>query len=270
MKSIRNHLSLIIALLSILFSIQVYMIVERSIDAYKENLATQYSLVVVSKTRLESKSLMKTNNIIATIRTLSADGVIKRLDTGMSSKNIELLKLTLPKFYKVQLKHYPTPSEVKNLTKNILRMPSVMKVENFSHNHDATYKLLLLFKNVISIFSLSMIVVTVLLIFKELKIWQFKHNERMNIMGLFGAPTWMRSAVLFRLSIVDAFVASTLSFVLFTFVSADEWVQEQFAYIGINIVIFDPLYDFLLLLAIAVSLSIILASLIVVWHKEEV
>ena len=270
MKSIRNHLSLIIALLSIIFSVQVFIIVERSIDAYKENLATQYSLVVVSKKQLDSSALMKRNLIIANISTLSADGVIKRLDTGMSSKNIELLKVTLPKFYKVKLKHYPTPSEVKSLTKNIQRVPSVMKVENFSHNHDSTYKLLLLFKNVISIFALSMIVVTVLLIFKELKIWQFKHNERMNIMGLFGAPTWMRSAVLFRLSIVDAFIASALSFALFSYVSSDEWIAEQFAYIGINIVIFDPLFDFAFLLAIALAVSIVLASLIVLWHKEEV
>jgi cell division transport system permease protein len=270
MKSIRNHLSLVIALLSILFSVQVFTIVERSIDAYKENLATQYSLVVVSKKRLESSSLMKRNNIIADISTLSADSVIKKLNTGMSSKNIELLKLTLPKFYKVKLKHYPTPSEVNRLTKNIQKLPNVMKVENFSHNHDSTYKLLLLFKNVISIFALSMIVVTVLLIFKELKIWQFKHNERMNIMGLFGAPTWMRSAVLFRLSIVDAIIASALSFVLFSYVAADEWIEEQFAYIGIDIVIFDPLFDFLSLLAIAITVSIVLASLIVLWHKEEV
>ena len=270
MKSVRNHLSLVIALLSILFSIQIFTIVDRSIDAYKKHLSSDYSVVVVSQKKLDSKAIISSNKIISDISSLSPDDVIQRLNTGMSSKNIKLLKLTLPKFYKIRLKYYPTPSEVDTLTKKLLRNTLIMKVENFSHNHDSTYKLLLLFKTVISVFSLSMLIVTTLLIFKELKIWQFKHNERMNIMGLFGAPTWMRSAVLFRLAIVDALIASALSFLLFTMIASDTWVLEQFEYIGITVSIFDPLYDFLTLIGIAVSLSIMLASLIVLGHKEEV
>jgi len=270
MKSIKNHLSLVIALLSILFSIQVFVIVERSIDSYRDNLSNNYSLVVVSQKKLEANILKKSYQIIDDISALTPDSVIKRLNTGMSQKNIDLLKLTLPKFYKIKLEHYPTPSEVKNLTKKLLRHPSIIKVENFSTNHDTIYKLLLLFKSVITIFALSMLVVTMLLILKELRIWQFKHNERMNIMGLFGAPIWMRSAVLFRLAIVDALIASFFSFLLFSVISSDLWVLEQFSYIGIEIVVFDPIYDFLKLLGTAIALSVILASLIVLGHKEEV
>ncbi|MCD6191187.1 MAG: cell division protein FtsX [Sulfurimonas sp.] len=270
MKSIKNHLSLVIALLSILFSLQVFIIVDRSIDSYKENLATTYSVVVVSNKRLDDKAIISSNKIISEVSALTPDGVIERLNTGMTKKNMELLKLTLPKFYKIKLTHYPTPKEIESLTKNLLKNRSITKVENFSHNHDTTYKLLLLFKTVISVFSVSMFVVTILLIFKELKIWQFKHNERMSIMGLFGAPTWLRSAVLFRLSIVDALIASALAFGLFAYISSSAWVLEQFNYIGIKIVIFDPLYDFLLLLGVSVFLSIMLASMIVLGHKEEV
>jgi len=80
----------------------------------------------------------------------------------------------------------------------------------------------------------------------------------------------MRSAVLFRLAIVDALFASAFVFVIFTLLSSDMWVLEQFRYIGISITIFDPLYDFLMLLGIALLLSVILASLIVLGHKEEV
>ena len=270
MKSIKNHLSLIIALLSILFSIQIFIIVDRSIDAYKENLASNYSVVVVSQKILNIDGLISSNQIMSEISSLTPDNVIDRLNTGMSSKNKELLKLTLPKFYKIKLKYYPTPSEINALTKKLLQNSSIIKVENFSSNHDTTYKLLLLFKNVISVFSLSMFVVTILLIMKELKIWQFKHNERMNIMGLFGAPVWMRSAVLFRLAIVDALIASALAFMLFSIIATDAWVLEQFEHIGIEVVAFNPVYDFLALGAIAIFLSILLATLIVMGHKEEV
>ena len=270
MKSIKNHLSLVIALLSILFSIQVFVISERSIEAYKEGLAHNYSLVIVSQKALDFARLQNENPILSKMTILTPDDVIKRLNTGMSQKNIELLKITLPKFYKLKLKYYPSSSELTMLTSKLLKKSSITKVENFSQSHDTTYKLLLLFKTVISVFSLSILVVTILLIFKELKIWQFKHNERMNIMGLFGAPTWMRSAVLFRLSIVDALIASTLAFVLFSVISEDTWILEQFDYIGIKVLVFDSFYDTLKLTAIAITLSIILATLIVLGHKEEV
>jgi len=270
MKSIKNHLSLVIALVSILFSIQILVIAERSIGTYKEKLANDYSIIVVSQKKLDNANLMKENAIIKTITTLSPNDVIQKLNTGMSKKNIELLKLTLPKFYNIQLKYYPSSSEIKILTKKLLRKSSITKVENFSHSHDSTYKLLLLFKKVITIFSVSMFVVTMLLIFKELKIWQFKHNERMNIMGLFGAPLWMRSAILFRLSIVDAIIASFVSFILFTFIASDSWVHEQFDYIGIEVKIFDPVYDLILLTTVSIVVSIVLALLIILGHKEEV
>ncbi len=270
MKSFKNHISLVIALVSILFSLQIFTIVDRSIDAYKENLAKNYSLVVVSQKTLQSKELLNKINQLAAIEALSPDSVIKKLNTGISRKNIELLKVTLPKFYKFRLKKYPTPSELKKIKNQLLKYPYITKVETFSNTHDTTYKLLLLFKNVISVLAVSILLVTILLIFKELRIWQFKHNERMNIMGLFGAPTWLRSAVLFRLSIVDALIAFGISFVIFSYFASSSWVSEQFANIGISVVVFDTIYDSLIMLGVSVLVSILLASFIVLGHKEEV
>lgn len=269
MQSIKNHLSLVIALFSILFSIQIFIVVDRSLDAYKQNLVNNYSVIIVSQKRLSKDDVTALNAMISDIKELTPDNVVDRLNTGMDKKNIEYLKLTLPKFYKLSLEHYPSPSEIEKLTKNLLSNSSIVKVENFSHTHDLTYKLLLLFKAVVSVFAISILIVTSLLIFKELKIWQFKHTERMSIMGLFGAPVWLRSAVLFRLSIFDALIASGLTFALFEYLSSNAMILEQFLNIGISIVIFNPIDDFLLLLSVSLTLSILLASLIVLGHKEE-
>lgn len=270
MKSIKNHLSLVIALLSILFSMQTFLIVDRSLDAYKENLVSSYSVIVVSQKRLSKNDIFSMNKMISDVNELSPDNVVNRLNTGMDKKNIEFLKLTLPKFYKLNLTHYPSPKEIDKLTRNLLSNSSIKKVENFSHTHDITYKLLLLFKGVVTIFAISIFVVTSLLIFKELRIWQFKHTQRMNIMGLFGAPVWLRSAVLFRLSIVDAIISSVLAFMIFQYISSNLWVLEQFSNIGISIVIFNPINDFALLASVSLSVSILLSSFIVLGHKEEV
>jgi len=194
MKSLRNHLSLVIALMSILFSLQTFIVVSRAIDAYKESLTSNYSLVVVSQKKLTVQLLQKEYKLIAAITPIAPDSVIKRLNSGITIKNMELFKLSLPKFYRVKLQHYPSPSEVNTLTQSLLQNTSILKVETSAKSHDTTYKLLLLFKTVISVFALSVGVVTILLIAKELKIWQFKHAERMSIMGLFGAPNSLQSS----------------------------------------------------------------------------
>ncbi|MDQ7043360.1 MAG: cell division protein FtsX [Sulfurimonas sp.] len=270
MKSLKNHLSLVIALLSILFSLQTFIVVDRSINAYKQNLSKNYSLVVVSQKNLNAKIMKNQHKLIKEIVLLSPDKIIKKLNSGISKKNIDLLKLSLPKFYKLILVHYPSPNEVNNLTKALLRDTSIIKVETFSKSHDTTYKLLLLFKTVISVFALSVGIITILLISKELKIWQFKHSERMSIMGLFGAPTWLSSAVLFRLAFVDALIASALAFLMFSYISASSWVQEEFSNIGISVVVFDPIFDFSIMLSVSLVLSTLLATFIVISHKEEV
>ena len=270
MKSVKNHLSLIVALVSILFSIQIFIIVDRSMTAYKQNLANNYSVVVVSQKRISDSDFFLMNKLIKEVEILSPDKVIKRLNSDIDKTNMELLKLSLPKFYKLQLKKYPNPNEIKKLRKNLLSNKYIAKIEDFSHSHDTIYKLLVLFKNVVLVFALVVSIVTMLLIFKELRIWQFKHNERMSIMGLFGAPTWLRSAVLYRLSIVDAIISSAIVFMIFTYISTSSWVLKEFENININIVIFNRVDDFLTLFSISIVVSILLASMIVLGHKEEV
>ncbi len=270
MNAFKNHLSLIVALLGILFSLQTFIIVERAIDAYKQNLANNYSLVVVSKKNITEKTFQEKYNLVSNVKELAPDNVIKKLNSGIDKKNIELLKLALPKFYRLQLSHYPSPNEINSLTKSLLRNKNIMKVETFAKSHDSTYKLLLLFKSVISVFAVSVGIITILLISKELKIWQFKHTERMSIMGLFGAPTWLSSAVLFRLAIVDALIASSLAFILFSYLSSSDWVVSELTNVGISIKIFETLSDFSLMLGVALLVSLLLASFIVISHKEEV
>lgn len=269
MKSIRNHLSLIIALLSILASIQIFIVTDRAIDAYKNNLATNYSVVIVSHKTIKKETILDISDIILDSSEISPDNVIKRLNSKMDKKNIELIKLSLPKFYKIHLKYYPNPKEIEKLTTALFKNSSIYKVEDFSNIHDKTYKLLLLFKGVVSVFAVIILLVTILLIFKELKIWQFKHSERMNIMGLFGAPIWLRSVVLFRLAIVDAIIASILTFALLSYLSVNQWILGQFKSVGIEVVIFDTFNDFSILFGVSMVVSIVLASLIVLGHKEE-
>jgi len=270
MKSIKNHLSLILALVSILFAMQTLTVTNRSIDAYKEKLKTNYSLVVVSNTKLDIKIIKKKIPLVSEVKLLKVDEAIKKIDSSMSKKNIELLKLTLPKFYKITLKKYPTPNEIETIKKKISLLGNIKQIEDFKATYDVTYKLLSLFQTIVQVFSIVVFIITSLLIVKELKIWQYKHNERMNIMGLFGAPKWLSSAVLFRLAIVDAILSSFIVYIAFSYISSSNWLSSKIKSVGIEVEVFNFTDDFPILFVAAIILSLILATTIVFGHKEEV
>lgn len=269
MKSLKNHLSLIVALFSILFTLQIFFIVERAIVSYEEGLKNDYSVIVIAKQKIPDTQFLTLSKIISDAEEISPDKVIERLKDDITAKNLSLLRLALPKFYRIHLEHFPKPSEIKKLTKKLQKMPHVTRVETFAKNHDTIYKLLLLFKDVIQVFALAVFIVTILLIFKEMRIWQFQHTERMSIMALFGAPVWLRSAVLFRLALVDALVASVLLLISFVILNNNGYIRDALSNIGINIVLFEPFSDGLLLTGIALLLSLVLATLLVIGHKEE-
>ncbi len=269
MKSLKNHLSLIIALATILFTLQTFTIVERSVSSYETRLKNDYSLIIVANTALDAKEIAGIDSVIAASEPISPDRILSEFKEELHGTNFELLKTTLPKFYRVTLKHFPTPDELKALSGRLLKHPTITRVEDFAENHDLVYKLLFLFKKVITLFAVSIFAVTALLIVKELRIWQFQHSERMNIMALFGAPVWLRSAVLYRLAIVDAFVAALLVNGTFFAVVQNGWVDAQLNAIGISADIYQINPDGLILSALALGISVLLATLIVMGHKEE-
>jgi len=270
MKSLKNHLSLIIALFTILLTLQIFIGVDRTIDAYENNLNENYSIIVVSDQNISTEQFRLINPIINLGEEISAKAIIKRIQNEMKNKKIDLHKIVLPHFYRLHLDSFPTPTEINQLSDQLQRKSYIKRVENFSQTHNTTYKLLLLFKWVTMILAGAILAVTTLLILKEMRIWQFQHRERMNIMALFGAPVWLRSAVLFRLSIVDALIATFLAISTFIAVEHYGWAQEALRVINVQIPLFNTFNDGLILLGVALSLSIILASLIVMGHKEEV
>ena len=51
-----------------------------------------------------------------------------------------------------------------------------------------------------------------------MEIWKYAHQERMQVMEIFGAPLMLRSGVLFRIAVVDAFIATLLTSGVFFYV----------------------------------------------------
>jgi len=269
MKSFKNHLSLIIALFTVLASVQIYIAVDRTIAAYESHLKNDYSVIVVASKSLTPLEIKGMSSLIDRSESISTTQVLERLKGEMSPKNLELLKLTLPKFYRLYLNRFPTPKEITQLQKQLERNSAVERVEGFSQTHDTVYKLMLLFKDVVQIFSIAIATVTSLLILKEMRLWQFQHAERMSIMALFGAPVWLRSAVLFRLAIVDALIATLFLCLAFFLIDHYALLAVQLKEIGITVQLFNFVDDAIRSLIVALGVSILLTFTIVLFNHEE-
>ncbi len=269
MKSLKNHISLIIALFTVLFSVQIYVAVDRTIAAYETRLKNDYSIIVVANKSLTPIEFKAMDPIIERSEIVATDQVLKRLEGEMSKKNLDLLKLTLPKFYRIYLSRFPTPYEISKLQKRLQKHASIERVEGYAQTHDTVYKLMLLFKDVVQIFSIAIAAVTSLLILKEMRLWQFQHSDRMSIMALFGAPVWLRSAVLFRLAIVDAIIATIVLCLAFLLIEQYGWMDLLLRTVGITIELFDFVNDAGRSLLIALGVSIILTLTIVIGNSEE-
>ncbi len=270
MRSLKNHLSLIMALFSILFTIQIFIDVQRAINSYEKTLANNYSIIVIANHSLTPEQFTQAHSLIRGSEPISVDEVLSKLTQDMKQKNIDLLKISMPRFYRILLSSYPSPEQITDIKKSLEAITSVTKVESFSQSHDRLYGLLILVKYIVVVLALSIIIVTMLLIIKEMRIWQFQHMERMNIMALFGAPVWLRSAVLFRLAIVDAMIASALVTGTFFALDSQDSIHESLEHVNISIELFNPIQDTPLLFGTALAVSILLATMIIMGHKEEV
>jgi cell division transport system permease protein len=270
MKSLKSHFSLITALFSILITLQLFLSLERVITAYENKLNDNYGIVVVADGNLSEAFFKRIDSVIKSAEPLSPKRMLQQLQRLAADSDINLMELDLPHFYRLRLTRFVTPDEARTLGNRLKKEHAVLRVETFAQQHDTVYRMLQLFKGVVIVLAGVLFLVTSLLIVKEMRLWQFQHRDRMNIMALFGAPVWLRSAVLFRLAIVDAVIASLLAVVAFTLVIHYGWVDRILELIQIDAALFAPARDIPLLLGVAVSLSILLASMIVMGHKEEV
>lgn len=269
MKSLKNHLSVIFPLFVLLFSLQFSFLSAKIVKDYAKKLTQDYSIVVVAPKTLSQAVVKSRVSGIKSIEEISSKKILDRLKGNISSKNISLLKIALPKFYSIKLESFPDLKEIEKIKQKLLKSGLVNKVETFSKTHDKIYRMFELLKNTAFIFSIFIVIISVLLMFKQMRIWLLEHKERMSIMTLFGAPFWMKSAVLYRLVIVDSFISTFLVGVIFiTFPQIDR-INIFAKTMDIAIPKFDLVKDSTTLLGISLMFSLFIVSIVLRKMNKE-
>ncbi len=218
MKFIKNHLMFILPLMAILLGIEFYLVFERTTDSYEKGLKKGYSMLVVTKKPMEFSEMKRLNNHISASEKIERESMVSEIAKGVSKSSSKEILASLPYFYNVRLDAYMHTSSIEKIKKDLEADLNIKKVETFGSSHSSAYKLFSFVKFTLKIFIVFMAMVSLFLIVKQMEIWKYAHRERMQIMEIFGAPLMLRSGVLFKVAIIDAFIATFLISALFLYV----------------------------------------------------
>ncbi|MCF6201730.1 MAG: hypothetical protein L3J42_06375, partial [Hydrogenimonas sp.] len=188
---------------------------------------------------------------------------------NMDKKSLQRLKEIMPLFISVKLKRYAESGRMERLKDELMSIKGVKDVHIFEKVHDRLYAMLLFMKTNFTLFAIFLGTIAALLMVKQMTIWQYEHKERMQIMALFGAPVWLRSGVLFRLALVDAFIALAAVISVMIYLVSDSRVADILRSMGVDPDLLLRIDDFVLLAAASFSLALAAAAWVVMRFKEE-
>ena len=260
MSSLKSHLTLILALISIMLSIFLFRIFSQIMNNYQKNIISNYSIVIVSTKPITSLDIPE----IAKINPVNINLEIKKLK--QKYKNIDFSNLQIPFFYRLKLKILPSPNELKQIKSRLKNYAFIKKVMTKSSSQTKIYNLLMLLKTTTKIFMFLIGVSGFLLILKQLEVWKLLHSDRMYIMELFGAPFWFKGASLFKIAFIDSIISLILTIALIFFITNSLLFNSIINELNIN---FKVNYtNEIILLVIASFLISFLSSLFVIIGKK--
>ena len=221
MKSIKDHIMFILPLLAMLIGIEFVLIFNRITTSYENKLKQDYAILVVSKRKLTTPYLRSIDSEIDSVTSMDKKKIASEVISGVQKDNIESIIKDLPQFYRVHLTDYVPLKKLREIKKELESIKGVLSVEIFDKSYESRYSLFALVKNTLRIFVSIMFIVSLLLIIKQMEVWQLAHKNRMQIMEIFGAPLMLRSGVLFKMAFIDAIISTILTFVIFAYIKAE-------------------------------------------------
>jgi cell division transport system permease protein len=191
----------------------IYLVVTKVVNNYKQNITNDYAIVVIANTPLSSIDTLAGIKV-KDIEPLSREKIIKSVKDNLSDTSVELLKRKLPYFYKIHLEEFPTTLTLEKIRKELMTISNIDKIETFSNDHNKLYSLLILVQNIIFILFGAVLLLSIMLLSKQIKIWFFEHNQRITIIQLHGGSLLYSSKPIIKVILGSAFVSSILASIM--------------------------------------------------------
>ncbi|ARQ97373.1 cell division protein FtsX [Campylobacter lanienae] len=269
MRSFKSHISVIFPLVILLFAIEFSLMLGKFVSDYEFKMASDYNIIIVSEIELNDNMLIPIIPTFASLATLDANLILNRLKNDISAKNISVLKSILPKFYSLKLTNFPSKDAMVNIKANLSKIQGVKRVETFSKTHDQVYNMLILSKNIADYFAILVGLLGLVLVFKQMRIWLYEHKRRVEIMTLFGAPYWLKSAMLYKLSIIDSIIATTLVVIFYAIFPALPSFKSAIFAVGFDQPNLNLLSDATILFGVSIGVSVIAVSLVMLLSRRR-
>jgi cell division transport system permease protein len=216
----------ILPLMAILLGIEFFLVFERTTNSYEEGLKEGYSMLVVTKKPMTLLELKALNTHIDNSEKIKRENIISEVAQGIGKTTTKKILDALPYFYNVSLDSYMNTVKLENIKKDLEASGNIKRVETFGSSYSSAYRLFAFIKFTLKLFIGFMGVVSLFLIIKQMEIWKYAHKERMQVMEIFGAPLMLRSGVLFKVAILDAFIATILTTMFFLYIKF-EWAATS-------------------------------------------
>ncbi|MDO7253383.1 cell division protein FtsX [Helicobacter cappadocius] len=269
MNMLKRHLSLIVPLLALLFSLQSIVLVNRAISIKEDKLSQSYSILLATTQKIGFDFIAKNIKEAKSLSLINPDFLLDRLKQNMSDTNLLSIKKDLPFFYSLKLSTFPDQNRLEEINRTLLKIPGITKVESFSKTHNQVYRLLFLIKMNVWVFGALLTFLSILLMIRQIQIWRFEHSERMEIMSFLGAPFWIRNGILFQLAIIDSIITSIFITLGAIYLSYQNTFKEIANALEIQGDIFNFGGDFLMLLLVAIGVSFF-SVLVVILSQRRV
>jgi cell division transport system permease protein len=255
--------------MAILVGIEFYLVFDRITKSYEEGLRNKYSILIIAHDKMKLEYLQSLNSQIASIEEVKKDKIVNEISKGLKASSKRNLSKLLPTFYNTKLKSYLSKKEIYKVKTDLEKSNKIKRVETFDSTHNSTYKLFIFLKLIFKLFIFFISIVSFFLIIKQMEVWSLNHKERMRIMEIFGAPLFLRSAVMYRLAIFDTILATI--FVSSIFIHLKEnWVENSKIEILIkNRELIFQTSDIFIMLLISIPLVVISVFLVASNIKVE-
>jgi cell division transport system permease protein len=242
--------------------------VNKILNEYENYLIDDYSVVISSNNPLNKEELIKYKPIIKSIEEIDTTTVLERFKNDMAFSYMENLKESMPKFYTLKLERFPSDTIANSLKNDLLKYPSVTRVEIFAKTYNKIYHILKLLNFIVSVFTVFITIISLLLITKQMRIWTYEHQERIFVMNLFGASFWRKSAVLYKMAITDSVIAAFCTTVIFYIFDKIPIAVSALSQLNIKAPPFNVLAEGGTLFGIALIISIVSTTLAMMKVKQ--
>lgn len=268
MNMLRQHLALIIPLLALLFSFQSILLIDRAVEFREDGLLKNYSIVVASKTPLDLGSFSNLSNV-SSISEIDPTNLLKKFENLSGNDNILELKKELPLFYSIKLKTYPSKRDLDRVSEHLKSMDGILRIENFSKTQDQIYKLLLFMKSNISVFGALLGIFSLLLMVRQIQIWQLQYQKRFYIMDLLGAGFWLKNSALFKMAFLDSLIAALSIQLSMLFLASRPEIKEILENLGVSESIFHFSDDLLRLILLSLVVSFVCVNSVIMFQRKN-